>query len=80
MTMLSNGKTVRRETLTILRDGPGGLRPVIIELGAHSLRVKLKGRRTWYEVSNAQIYNRGVSNAAEDRRREKAAAKEAKRV
>lgn len=71
MTDTLRARPVRRETPAMARSGRFH-RPIVIELGAHSVKVKLKGTRTWYEVSYNQIWNRGAQNAVEDRRRAKA--------
>ncbi len=74
MTMTIQSRPVRRETPTYAGSGRHH-KPIVVELGAHIIRVKLKGTRTWYEVSYSQIFNRGAQNAADDARRERLAKK-----
>lgn len=76
--MTATSKPVRRETLSMARDR-GRLLPLVVELNTTFLKIRFKRRRTVYTCTYDQILRVGAMNAAEDRRREKAASKKAKR-
>lgn len=67
-------KVVRRATPASVRN-----RPIVIELHPWGVRVKEKGRRFGYDISYQQLYTVGAKLKADEVRREKAAAKAAKR-
>jgi len=53
----------------------GKLRNVTFDLSPYSVRVRLKGMRTGYDISPAAIYNRAVLLEVEKRRKERKAHK-----
>ena len=75
--MTTTTKPVRRETFASVRER-GRIRPLVIELNTTYLRVRLKGSRRFYTVTYDQVWGLGARNAAEERRREKAAARKAR--
>jgi hypothetical protein len=72
--MTTTARPVRRETLSSTRER-GAVRPLIVELHSTFIRIKPKGMRTYFVATYAQIYMIGARNAAEELRRERAAAK-----
>jgi len=56
-------KTTVRETLTLVRDG-GDARPLIVELHARHVVMRLKGRRYQYVMSYEQMWQTGAANFA----------------
>ena len=75
--MTSAVKPVKRETLTSVRDR--GYRPIIIEVHATFVKVRLKGLHYFYTITHDQLFNMGARNEAEAKRRERAAAKKARK-
>ena len=50
-------------------------RPLVIELGAHALTIREKGRRSGFEVDYESIFAVGAKKAAEAKRAERRAKK-----
>lgn len=63
-------KPVRRETFSSIRDH-AKLLPIVVEIHATFIRVRLKGWRRFYTVTHDQIFMLGARNEAEAKRREK---------
>ena len=66
-------KPTKRETLSAFQG-----RALIIELHPTHVVLRQKGKRFRYTATYDQLWKLGAMNAAEERRREKAAAKKAK--
>lgn len=71
-------KPTRRETFTSVREA-GHLRPLVIELHATHIRIRLKGMRRSYVVTYDQVWTVGAKNEAEARREAKAQARKARK-
>ena len=71
-------RPVARETFSCVRER-GSVRPIIITVSATFVSVRLKGCRMSYTVTMDQLYRMGAENAANQRRRDKLAAKKAER-
>ncbi len=56
----------------------GRSREVVMRLSEYSIAVKLKGTRTWFEISPASVYNLAVSKEVARQKAEKATAKKAR--
>lgn len=70
-------KPVKRETLSSARSC-GKVRPMVIEINTTFVRIRLKGMKSSYTVSYDQIFSVGAQNEANERRRERLAAKKAR--
>jgi hypothetical protein len=66
MTLASDNKRLKRETAAQYR-----WRPIIVEIGAHTIRVRLKGKRMFYDVDIESIFSLGAKKEAERIRAEK---------
>ncbi len=66
MTRLSGDARVVRETGAALKS-----RPLVVEIRAPILRIRLKGARWAYEVDYESIFQLGAKKAAEKRRAER---------
>lgn len=77
MTTLDRAVVVR-ETLSHVRQ-QGRTRPIVIELRATYAVVRAKGTRTRYTITYDQIWQKAVLNHVEADRRERKAARDAKR-
>jgi hypothetical protein len=60
MTRLTTDSRVRRETCAVVQR-----RPLVIELRAHTVYLRLKGARWGYEVDYQSIWLLGAKKAAE---------------
>jgi len=74
MTLASDNKRLKRETAAQYR-----WRPIIVEIGAHCIRVRLKGTRTHYDVDIEAIFSLGAKKEAERIRAERKAKRKGKR-
>jgi hypothetical protein len=72
--MTKADKPVRRETYSTVRER-GASRPIILEIHATFITIRLKGTRHHYTVTHDQLYSLGAKNAAAARREEMAKAK-----
>ncbi len=78
MTRIAERKTrLRAETSAVVRQ-----RPLIVELDAdgYGLTIRERGRRTGYAVSWTSIFVLGATQAANQRRAERAARQKARRA
>lgn len=66
MTRLTGNSRVRRETCAVVQR-----KPLVIELRAYTLYVRLKGARWGYEVDYQSIWVLGAKKAAEQLRIER---------
>lgn len=76
--MTTTSKPVRRETLSSVRVRRAS-RPLVIELHATFVKIRPKGMRTAFVATYDQIFNTGARNAAEQARKERAAARAARK-
>jgi hypothetical protein len=77
--MTNTSNPVRRETLSSVRER-GKLRPIVIELRSTYARLRLKGTRRTVTVTYDQLWTLGNRNAADERRRERLAARKVKKA
>ena len=66
MTRLTGNSRVRRETSTVVQR-----KPLVIELRAHTVYMRLKGARWGYEVDYQSMWVLGAKKAAEQLRMER---------
>lgn len=66
MTRLTGNSRVRRETCAVVQR-----KPLVIELRAHTVYMRLKGARWGYEVDYQSIWVLGAKKAAEQLRIER---------
>lgn len=71
-------RTVKRETLSSIRER-GRSRPIIIEIRPTFVVVRLKGRRSRFTATIEQIFTLACRNAAEQVRKDRAAARKARK-
>jgi len=70
--MTTTLKPIKRETLQSVRER-GKIRPIVIELAATYITIRLKGTRHSYTATYDQLWKLGAENAAAARRRERTA-------
>lgn len=73
MTRADDLKRLKRETAATYR-----WLPLIVEIGATTLRIRPKGKRLFYEVDFESIYSLGAKKEAERLRQEKKQKRKAK--
>lgn len=71
-------RPVKRETFSSVRQ-QGKTRPIVVELASTFISIRLKGTRKSFTATYQQLWTLGAKNAAEQTRRERAEAKNAKR-
>lgn len=70
VTKAQDDKRVKRETAAMYR-----WRPLVVEIGAHSMRIRLKGKRLFYSIDYESIYSLAGKKEAERIRAERKAKK-----
>ena len=56
----------------------GRFREIVVQLSPYNIKVKLKGTRSWYDLSPASCYNLAVAKEVAKQRALKAEAKKAR--
>lgn len=56
----------------------GRSREIVVQLSPYNIKVKLKGTRTWFDLSPASCYNLAVAKEVARQRAEKKAKREGK--